>query len=187
MTPLFVILGIIAVVVITLIMIYNGLVAKRQQCRQAFADVDVQLKQRHNLIPNLVETVKGYADHEQETFQQVIDARNSAMNANSPSEITAAEGMLTAGLGKLFALAETYPDLKASENFKSLQEELSDIEDKLAAARRFYNSATAQYNTALEQFPAAMFASSFGFQPEEFFDLGDDARATLSVVPKVEF
>lgn len=186
MNALWIILGVVAVIIFALISIYNGLVSKRQRCNQAFADIDVQLKQRQNLIPNLVETVKGYASHEQETFQQVIEARNAAANANSPSEVAAAEGVLTGALGKLFALAEAYPDLKANENFKELQKELSLIEDKLAAARRFYNSAVQDYNTATEQFPGSIVAGSFGFQQRDFFDVGED-RATLSTVPTVDF
>mgnify|MGYP001243658110 FL=1 len=187
MTAVWVILGIIAVLAIMVIAIYNGLVAKRQQCRQAFADVDVQLKQRQNLIPNLVETVKGYATHERETLDAVIAARNSAVAASGPKETAAAESMVASTLGKLFALAESYPDLKANENFKELQKELSVIEDKLAAARRFYNSAVSHYNTALEQFPAALFAGSMGFSSEEFYDLGEEVRADLSIVPEVKF
>ena len=180
-------LGLLMTVVLSMIGIYNGLVSKRQQCRQAFADVDVQLKQRQNLIPNLVETVKGYASHEKETLDAVIKARNSAISATGPAETAEAEGMVSAALGKLFALSEAYPDLKANTNFLKLQDELSAIEDKLAAARRFYNSAVQQYNTAREQFPAAMFASMFGFNPEVFFDVGEVAREQLSTVPEVKF
>ena len=187
MSPLLIVLGVVVLLLLAFIVIYNGLVAKRQTCNQAFADVDVQLKQRHNLIPNLVETVKGYASHEKETLDEVVQARNSAINASGVGETAAAEGMLSATLGKLFALAEAYPDLKANENFKELQKELSDIEDKLAAARRFFNSAVADFNTALQQFPAALFASAMGFTEREFFDLGDDGRDALSTVPKVEF
>ena len=186
MNPLWIILGIVAVLIFIVIGIYNGLVSKRQRCNQAFADIDVQLKQRQNLIPNLVETVKGYASHEQETFQQVIEARNAAASASSPGDMAQAEGVLTGALGKLFALAEAYPDLKANENFKELQKELSLIEDKLAAARRFYNSAVQDYNTATEQFPGSIVAGSFGFQQRDFFDVGED-RATLSTVPNVDF
>ncbi len=187
MTGIWIVLGIIAVLAVMLIGIYNGLVSKRQQCRQAFADVDVQLKQRQNLIPNLVETVKGYASHEKETLDAVIKARNSAIAATGPAETAEAEGMVSMALGKLFALSEAYPDLKANTNFLKLQDELSNIEDKLAAARRFYNSAVQQYNTAREQFPAAMFASMFGFNPEVFFDVGEAARVELSNVPEVKF
>ena len=187
MNPLFIALGLVALVVVMLIVIYNGLVAKRQQCNEAFAGIDVQLKQRQNLIPNLVETVKGYAAHEKETLDAVISARNSALNASNPNESAAAESLLGGALNKLFALAESYPDLKANTNFIQLQNELSAIEDKLAAARRFYNAAVGDYNTAIEQFPAALIAGSFGFSHREFFDLGDDQRADLSTVPDVKF
>lgn len=186
MEGLYVILGIIAVLVIGVILIYNGLVSKRQRCNQAFADIDVQLKQRQNLIPNLVETVKGYASHEKETLDAVINARNSAMSASGPDDQAQAETMLSGALGKLFALAEAYPDLKANTNFLQLQEELSLIEDKLAAARRFYNSAVQDYNTAREQFPGSIIAGMYDFEPRSFFDVGD-ARAALSTVPTVAF
>ncbi len=187
MNALLVVLAIIAVIGVLVVSIYNGLVSKRQRCNQAFADIDVQLKQRQNLIPNLVETVKGYASHEKETLDAVITARNSAASAGTPGEMAAAEGMLTGALGKLFALAEAYPDLKANTNFLQLQDELSEIEDKIAAARRFYNSAVQDYNTTREQFPASMIAGSFGFEPREFFDLGVEDRATMSTPPEVNF
>lgn len=186
MTPLYVVIGLIVLLGVVVIGIYNGLVAKRQRCNQAFADIDVQLKQRQNLIPNLVETVKGYASHEKETLDAVIAARQGAVNANTPGEMGAAEGVLGQALGKLFALAEAYPDLKANENFASLQDELAVIEDKIAAARRFYNSAVQDYNTAREQFPGSIVAGSFNFDAREFFDLGED-RASLSSPPDVSF
>ena len=186
MTPLLVVLGLVALLVVLVIGIYNGLVAKRQRCNQAFADIDVQLKQRQNLIPNLVETVKGYAAHEKETLDAVIQARQGAVSANTPGEMGAAEGVLGQALGRLFALAEAYPDLKANENFKDLQDELAVIEDKIAAARRFYNSAVQDYNTAREQFPGSLVAGSFNFEPREFFDLGED-RASMSTPPEVKF
>ncbi|MEL7480539.1 MAG: LemA family protein [Pseudomonadota bacterium] len=186
MNPIIVILAIAAVLVLFLIVLYNGLVSKRQTVNQAFADIDVQLKQRQNLIPNLVDTVKGYAAHEQETFDRVIAARNSAAAANGIAEQAEAEGALSSALGRLFALAEAYPDLKANQNFLDLQDELSMIEDKLAAARRFFNSAVQDYNTATEQFPGVLVANSFGFERREFFDVGGD-REALSVVPKVDF
>lgn len=186
MSPIMIVLGIIVVLLIGLVLLYNGLVSKRQSVNQAFADVDVQLKQRQNLIPNLVETVKGYAGHEQETLDAVIEARNAAVNAKSVGDVAQAEGMLSGALGKLFALAEAYPDLKANTNFLDLQDELSTIEDKLAAARRFFNSAVQDYNTATEQFPGVLVANAFGFEAREFFDVGED-RDALSSVPKVEF
>lgn len=186
------ILLIVAVVLAVLVIgIYNRLVALRQRCNQAFADVDVQLKQRHDLIPNLVETVKGYAAHERGTLEEVIQARTAAVSAErtgDPKAMGAAEGMLGAALGRLIALAEAYPDLKANANFQQLQAELSDIENKLAAARRFYNNAVGEYNTAREQFPAVIIAGPFGFGPREFFNVGEEQRATLDAgPPQVKF
>ncbi|MGH1422226.1 MAG: LemA family protein [Hyphomonas sp.] len=183
---LIVVVGLAAIVGL-IIIIYNGLVQKRQRVNQAFADVDVQLKQRQNLIPNLIDTVKGYAEHEQETLQQVIVARSAAQSASTPGDMAQAESLLSGALGKLFALAEAYPDLKANTNFLQLQEELSLIEDKLAAARRFYNSAVQDYNTAREQFPGSLVAGQFNFEAREFFDVGAEGREELSQVPKVEF
>ena len=187
MNLVLIVLAVIVAIVGMIILIYNGLVMKRQRVNQAFADVDVQLKQRQNLIPNLVETVKGYAKHEQETFQQVIAARNAAQAANTAGDMARAEGVLSQALGKLFALAEAYPDLKANTNFLQLQNELSSIEDKLAAARRFYNSAVQDYNTAREQLPGSIIAGSFNFEGREFFDVGADNRAALDEPPKVGF
>ena len=182
-----IVLGVIVAVVLWLVAVYNGLVALRQRCKQAFADIDVQLKQRHDLVPNLVETVKGYAAHERETLDAVVKARNSAVSAQGPAQQAQAEGMLSAALGKLFALAEAYPDLKANQNFLELQRQLEEIENKLAAARRFFNNAAAEYNAKREAVPAAFFAERFGFGPQEFFDLGDDERKSASTVPSVKF
>jgi LemA protein len=186
MTTTWIVLGVIAVLVLGLVMIYNGLVAMRQRVNQSFADVDVQLKQRHDLIPNLVETVKGYAAHERGTLEAVIKARNSAMSAQGPGDKVAAENMLSGALGKLFALAEAYPDLKANAGFQQLQGELSDIENKLAASRRFFNNSVQEYNTGIQRFPAVLLAGAFGFTSMQFFDLGSD-RATVSEVPQVKF
>lgn len=184
------ILLIVAVVlVVMLIGIYNRLIALRQNCNQAFADIDVQLRQRHDLIPNLVETVKGYAAHEKGTLDAVIQARNTAVSAQGtgdPKAMGQAEGVLGQALGRLIALSEAYPDLKANQNFIKLQDELSDIENKLAAARRFFNSAVSEYNTGTQQFPASMLAGPFGFGPRTFFELGDE-RATVSEAPQVKF
>jgi len=183
---LIIILIVIVVLAVLLIGIYNRLVALRQNCNQAFADVDVQLKQRHDLIPNLVETVKGYAAHEAGTLEAVIQARNSAVSAErtgDPKAMGAAEGILGQALGRLIALSEAYPDLKANANFQQLQAELSDIENKLAAARRFFNNAVGEYNTAREQFPAVVFVGMFGFGPREFFDVGEDTRASMDAAP----
>ena len=180
------IIVVIVVLLLWVITVYNGLVAMRQRVGQAFADIDVQLKQRHDLIPNLVETVKGYAAHERGTLEAVVQARNAAVGAQGPAAQAAAENMLTGALRQLFALSEAYPDLKANANFQQLQAELTDIENKLAAARRFFNNAVQEYNTGIQQFPAALFAASFGFTPREFFDVGDD-RPTLDQAPAVKF
>jgi LemA protein len=166
---------------------YNGLVAMRQRCSQAFADIDVQLKQRHDLIPNLVETVKGYATHEKTTLDAVIQARNAAMGAGSVQDKAEAEKNLQGAVGRLMALAEAYPDLKANTNFLKLQDELSDIENKLAAARRFFNNAMAEFNAAIEAFPAVLFAKRMGFQPGSYLDLGEETRVRLDTAPKVGF
>jgi LemA protein len=181
-----IVLGVIVVIVLWVITVYNGLVAMRQRVGQAFADIDVQLKQRHDLIPNLVETVKGYAAHERGTLEAVIQARNTAMAAQGPAQQAAAENMLSGALRQLFALSEAYPNLKANENFQQLQAELTDIENKLAAARRFFNNAVQEYNTGIQQFPAALFAGIFGFAPREFFDVGEE-RKTLDQAPQVKF
>ena len=184
-----IVLIVVVVLAVMLIGVYNRLVALRQNTNQAFADIDVQLKQRHDLIPNLVETVKSYAAHEKSTLDAVIQARNSAVSAEKtgdPKTMGAAEGALGAALGRLIALSEAYPDLKANQNFIKLQDELSDIENKLAAARRFFNNATSEYNTAREQFPASMVAGPFGFGPRQFFDVGED-RAAMEQAPQVKF
>ena len=181
-----IVLGVIVVFVLWIIMIYNQLVAMRQRVGQAFADVDVQLKQRHDLIPNLVETVKGYASHERGTLEAVVNARNAAVAAQGPAQQAAAENMLSGALRQLFALAEAYPDLKANQNFQQLQTELADIENKIAAARRFFNNAVQEYNTGIQQFPAALFAASLGFTPRTFFDVGEE-RPQLEKAPQVKF
>jgi LemA protein len=181
-----IVLGVIAVIVIWAISVYNGLVAMRQRTNQAFADIDVQLKQRHDLIPNLVETVKGYAAHESGTLEAVVQARNAAVAAPGVEQKVAAENVLTGALGKLFALSENYPNLKANANFQQLQSDLSDIENKLAASRRFFNNAVQEYNTGIQQFPAAIFAGMFGFSQRPFFDVGGD-RAQLDQAPSVKF
>ena len=185
-TSTWIILGAIALLVIWVIIIYNGLVAMRQRVNQAFADVDVQLTQRHDLVPNLVETVKGYAAHERGTLEAVVHARNAAMAAQGPAQMAQAENMLTGALRQLFALSEAYPYLKANQNFKQLQMELSDLENKIAAARRFFNNAVQEYNTGIQQFPAVLLAGPTGFTAREFFDLGAE-RATVGQTPQVKF
>jgi LemA protein len=186
MSTSWIVLGIIAAAVLYVVFVYNGLVALRQRVNQSFADVDVQLKQRHDLIPNLVETVKGYASHERGTLEAVVQARNAAISAKGTGEVAKAENMLSGALRQLFALAEAYPDLKANTNFQQLQTELADIENKLAAARRFFNNAVQEYNTGIEQLPAALFAASLGFHRREFFDLGE-TRPQLEQAPSVKF
>src|SRR5215469_16671700 len=144
-----IVLGVIVVIALWAIAIYNGLVGMRQRVNQAFADIDVQLKQRHDLVPNLVETVKGYAAHERGTLEEVVKPRNAAVSAQGPAQQAAAENMLSGALRQLFALSEAYPDLKANANFQQLQAELSDLENKIAASRRFFNNAVQEYNTGI--------------------------------------
>jgi LemA protein len=178
-----ILLIVVIVIGFLLVGIYNRLVALRQTCNQAWGDVDVQLKQRHDVIPNLVETVKGYASHEKDTLENVIKARQAAIVAPNVQELAGAENMLSGALRQLFALSEAYPDLKANQNFLSLQSELSDLENKIAAARRFFNNAVAEFNTSIEQFPAVLMASMFGFAKRDFFEVGEGERAA----PQVKF
>ncbi len=182
-----IILAIIVLSAVYGISAYNTLVGLRQRYRQAFSDIDVQLKQRHDLVPNLVETVKGYASHERETLDAVVKARNAAISAHGPAAQAAAEGQLQGALRQLFALAEAYPDLKANTNFQQLQIELADLENKIAAARRFFNNAAAEYNATRESFPAVLFASSMGFGREDFFNLDEGERAAVTRAPQVKF
>jgi LemA protein len=182
-----IVLGIVVVAALWLIATYNGLVSLRQRCRQAFSDIDVQLKQRHDLVPNLVETVKGYAAHEKGTLEAVIKARNAAVSAQGPAAQAAAEGALQGALRQIFALAEAYPDLKANQSFQQLQTELTDLENKIAAARRFFNNAAAEYNATRESFPAVLFAQSMGFGPQEFFNLDEGERKAVQAAPQVKF
>ena len=182
-----IIIGIALLVVIVGIAIYNRMVALRQTTNQAWSDVDVQLKQRHDLVPNLVETVKGYAGHEKSTLDAVVRARNAAVAAQGPEAAGAAEGQLNGSLRQLFALTEAYPDLKANQNFLQLQGELSNLETKIAAARRFFNNAVAEFNTAIEQFPAVLLAGMFGFRPRAFFEVKEEERAAIEAAPAVKF
>ena len=183
----FIFLGILIVIGLWLMFAYNGLVSLRQRCKQSFSDIDVQLKLRHDLVPNLVETVKGYATHERGTLDDVIKARNSAMSAQGPAAQAQAEGALTQSLGRLIALGEAYPDLKANSNFAQLQGELSDIENKIAAARRFFNNSAAEYNASREGIPNVLFANSMGFQPQDFFNLDEADRKAVQQTPSVKF
>ena len=180
-------LVVLALIVFFAVMTYNSLVGLRQAWKQAFADIDVQLKQRHDLIPNLVETVKGYAAHESGVFEKVTEARAPAMRATGVGEKAAAEGALSGALGNLLAVAENYPQLKANENFLRLQTELSDLENKIAAARRFLNNAVAEYNGAIQKFPAVLFAGMMGFMPAQMFELDAAEKAEDVNPPKVSF
>ena len=177
-------LGILIVLGILLVGLYNSLVRLKVQCDNAWADIDVQLKRRYDLIPNLVETVKGYAGHEKGTLEAVITARNRAMTATSPADKAQAENMLTGALKSLFALAEAYPQLRAMESFTSLQNSLSQIEDTVQNARRYYNAVVRDLNTKIQQFPTNILAGMLGFKPREFFEVTAPAERE---VPKVSF
>lgn len=173
-----ILLGVVGVV------IYNGLVAKRLRVDNGWSQIDVQLNRRNDLIPNLVETVKGYASHEKETLENVVAARNAAVSAETLGEKAAADNMLTGALSKLFALSEAYPDLKANQNFLQLQEELTATEDRVAYARQFYNDQVRLYNTSIQQFPALLVARMGNFAARDFFEVANEA---VRDVPKVQF
>ena len=185
MIPLYVSLGLILFVLIWAVGNYNALVRLRQQCRESWSGIDTELRRRYDLIPNLVETVKGYATHEQATFQAVIEARNRALGSTgSPQSQARDENALIATLGNLFALSEGYPQLKASENFLKLQQALADTEDRIQATRRFYNANVRDLNTRVHVFPSNIIASMFSFQPEEFFEIQE---ASVRATPEVGF
>jgi len=179
-----IILAIVVVVAVALIGIYNTLVRKRIRCQEAWSQIDVQLKRRYDLIPNLVETVKGYAAHEKETFERVIQARNQAIGAQGVQQQAEAENMLTGALRQLFALSEAYPNLKANENFSQLQEELTSTENKIAFSRQHYNDSAAVYNVAREKFPNNLIAGSFGFEKRDYFEIEEP---THREAPQVSF
>ncbi|TMI63585.1 MAG: LemA family protein [Bacteroidetes bacterium] len=185
--PILIVVGIIVLIVIWAISLYNGLVRLRNRRQNAFADIDVQLRQRHDLVPQLVETVKGYASHEKELLTRITEARTAAMSARSIDDKIVAEQQLTSALQGLRVQVEAYPDLKANQNFLQLQEELSDIENKLAASRRFFNAATTEYNNAAESFPGNLIANNFGFKREIMFDLGTEGRQTMEAPPTIKF
>ena len=186
MTTLYIVLGILAVIVIAVVLTYNGFVSLRNRAKEAWADIDVQMKRRYDLIPNLIETVKGYAAHEKGTFEKVTEARTAAMGAQTVEQHAEAENMLTGALKSLFAVSEAYPDLKANTNFLELQRELADTENKIMASRRFYNTTVQTLNTAVEQFPGNIIASPFGFTQMELFELSDAESAAREPV-KVAF
>jgi LemA protein len=181
METIYIILIIIGVIAIGLIAVYNGLVVLRNRVKEAWSDIDVQLKRRYDLIPNLIETVKGYASHESETFEKVTQARNMAMAAVDPDKRAEAENVLSGTLKSLFAVAESYPELKASQNFMELQRELSDTENKIQAARRFYNGNVLEFNNKVEVFPNNIIASMFGFIKEKFFEIAEAEKENVKV------
>lgn len=178
-----IIAGVVALLVVVLVLMYNGLVRDRNRVDNAWSQIDVQLKRRYDLIPNLVETVKGYASHEKETFERVIQARNAAQTAQGPADQAEAENFLTSALRQVFALAEAYPELRASENFQGLQAELSETENKIAISRQIYNDTVLSYNNRVQQAPTNLIASMFGFGTREYFEGGDETREA----PAVEF
>jgi LemA protein len=181
---IFIFLGILGILIVAAIGTYNGLVGLRQRVKNAWSQIDVQLKRRYDLIPNLVETVKGYAAHEKQTFERVIQARSAAVSAQGVAAQAQAENVLTGALRQLFAVAEAYPQLKANQNFLALQEELSSTENRISFARQNYNDTTAGYNTRVQSFPANIIARLFGFNVEEFFELEEAAQREA---PKVAF
>ncbi|MDB4992153.1 MAG: LemA family protein LemA protein [Parcubacteria group bacterium] len=186
MTPLYIVLGIVVLLIIYVIASYNGFVSKVNRTKEAWADIDVQLKRRYDLIPNLVETVKGYATHESAAFENVTKARSQAMQAGTPAAKADAENQLSGTLKTLFAVAEAYPDLKANQNFLELQRQLADTEDKIQAARRFYNGNVQDLNTAVQSFPGNVIANSFHIQKMDLFQLADSDAAAREPV-KVSF
>lgn len=177
----YVILGIAVVLVVSVIGMYNSLIRLRNRVDEAWSDIDVQLKRRYDLIPNLINTVKGYATHERELFEKVTQARTAAMGAKTPAEHEKAENMLSGTLKTLFAVAENYPDLKANQNFLELQRELSDTENKIQASRRFYNGNVRDFNIKLESFPVNLLAGAFGFGKREFFEAEEGSRDNVEV------
>ncbi|OGG13002.1 hypothetical protein A2773_00120 [Candidatus Gottesmanbacteria bacterium RIFCSPHIGHO2_01_FULL_39_10] len=181
MNPLFIILGFVILVVLFVWGLYNGLVTARLRVKEAWSQIDVQLKRRSDLIPNLVETVKGYAKHEKSVFENVTKARSALLKADSPKAKAEADNMLTGALKSLFAVAEAYPQLRASENFGQLQRELGDTEDKIAYARQFYNTSVLEYNTKIKLFPNVLIAQTLGFGEEQFFETKGQEREKVTV------
>lgn len=186
-TTTIIVIAAVAAIALWLIGTYNGLVRLRNNRENAFANIDVQLKMRHDIIPQLVATVKGYARHESETLDKVVAARAGAMEATGINDKIEAENALTHAMMNLRAVAEAYPELKANRNFMQLQADISDIENKLAAARRFFNSTTKELNNGVQTFPAVLFAGMFGFRREPLFDVGVTERATLDKAPEISF
>ena len=180
-TPTYLIIGLVILILGYLLISYNSLVTLRERIKEALSSIDIQLKRRTDLIPNLIETVKGYAKHEKEVFENVTKARSSLMNAGSLQEKAEANNQITAALKSLFAVAEAYPDLKASANFQKLQEELTDTENKISYSRQFYNSNVLSYNTKIKQLPIVLIAGMLGFKEEEFFAANEEERKPVKV------
>jgi LemA protein len=187
MTALWIVLGIVVLLLIIGVAMYNRFVSQRQSIRDAFANIDTELKRRYDLIPNLVETVKGYASHEKETFDRVTQARTAAQQAQGPAQQAQAENVLTSALRGLFAVAEAYPQLRAAENFQALQGELSATENRIQVVRQTYNENVRVYNERVQSVPSNVIAGMFGFKLEEFFEIDDAQRATVEQPPRVEF
>ncbi|MDQ2826750.1 MAG: LemA family protein [Actinomycetota bacterium] len=177
----FILIGVVVLLLLYVIVTYNGLVRLRNRIQNAWAQIDVQLKRRYDLIPNLVETVKGYAAHEKGTFEAVTQARANALNAQGPAAQAQAENMISGALKSLFAVSEAYPDIKANQNFLSLQEELSSTEGRISYARQFYNDAVLRLNTKIQSFPSNILAGTFGFKEHEYFEADDTSRGPVSV------
>jgi LemA protein len=187
MTALWIVLGIVVLLLLIGVFMYNRFVSQRQAIRDAFANIDTELRRRYDLIPNLVETVKGYASHEKETFERVTAARTAAQQAQGPAQQGQAENMLTQALRGLFAVAEAYPQLRAAENFQALQGELANTEDRIQVSRRFYNANVREYNERVQSVPSNVIAGMFGFKAEEFFEIEEGERATVGQAPQVDF
>ena len=187
MIALWILLGIVALLVVFGVVSYNRFVAQRQQIRDAFSNIDTELRRRYDLIPNLVETVRGYATHERETFERVTQARAAAIEAQGPQQQAQAENMLTAALRSLFAVAEAYPDLQASDNFRALQGELANTEDRIQTVRTMYNAQVREYNERVQSVPSNIVAGMFKFREEPYFEIDESERATVEQAPRVDF
>jgi LemA protein len=183
LTLVLIIVGIVVLLLLAALLLYNRMVSRRNAVDNSWAQIEAALQRRHDLIPNLVESVKGYAEHEKSTFEEVTKARSGAVAANAPGTQAVAENMLTAALGRLMVVAEQYPQLRATENFQQLQQQLSDTEDQIQITRRVYNDTVQTYNTMIQQFPASLVANQFHFEPRQFFDAPKEAEAT----PEVSF
>jgi LemA protein len=185
--PILIVLGVVVFFLVILVGLYNGLVKSNVRCEEAWSDITVQLKRRADLIPNLIETVKGYAKHESSVFQAVTEARSNLLNAKGVTQTAEAENQFEGALKSIFAISEAYPQLQASQNFQDLQSELVDTEDKIQASRRFYNGAVRDLNTKIKTFPAMLFASAMGFKIREFFELSESENAAVQKPVEVKF